>query len=68
MPLLFLYPLKISENLIFTLRYGASKYFMKAFKAFVKPFEAPQRSVKIKRFPDVFKGHRKRRLMESGND
>ena len=27
---------------------GASKGFMKAFKAFIKPLEAPQRSVKIK--------------------
>ena len=27
---------------------GDSKGFMKAFKAFIKPFEAPQRSVKIK--------------------
>ena len=27
---------------------GASKGFMKAVKAFMKPFEAPQRSVKIK--------------------
>ena len=27
---------------------GASKGFMKAFKAFIKPFEAPHRKVKIK--------------------
>ena len=27
---------------------GALKGFMKAFKAFIKPFEAPQSSVKIK--------------------
>ena len=27
---------------------GASKGFMKAFKAFIKPLEAAQRSVKIK--------------------
>ena len=27
---------------------GASKGFMKTFKAFKKPFEAPKRSVKIK--------------------
>ena len=33
---------------IFTLLCGASKAFKKAFKAFTKPFEAPQRSVKIK--------------------
>ena len=28
--------------------YGASKGFMKAFKVFRKPSEAPQRSVKMK--------------------
>ena len=33
---------------ISTLLCGASKGFMKAFKAFVKSLEAPQRSVKIK--------------------
>ena len=33
---------------IFTLLCGASKGFLKAFKAFIKPFEAPQKSVKIK--------------------
>ena len=33
---------------IFTLLCGASKGFIKAFKALIKPFEAPQRSVKIK--------------------
>ena len=33
---------------MFTLLCGASKGFMKAVQAFVKPFEAPQRSVKIK--------------------
>ena len=27
---------------------GTSKGFMKAFKAFIKPFETPQKSVKIK--------------------
>ena len=27
---------------------GASKGFMKAFQAFIKPFEAPKRSTKIK--------------------
>ena len=32
----------------FTLLCGASKSFMKALKDFIKPFEAPQRSVKIK--------------------
>ena len=35
-------------NFYFTLLYGASKGFMKALKVFIKPFEAPQRSVKIK--------------------
>ena len=33
---------------IFTLLCGASKGFKKAFKAFIKPSEAPPRSVKIK--------------------
>ena len=32
----------------FALLFGASKGFMKAFKAFIKPFEVPQRSAKIK--------------------
>ena len=32
---------------IFTLLCGVSKGFMKTFKAFIKPCEAPQRSVKI---------------------
>ena len=35
-------------NFIFTLHCGASKGFMKALKDFIKPFEASQRSVKIK--------------------
>ena len=39
---------------IFTLLCGVSKGFMKAFKAFIKPFEAPQRSVKIKIWLDFF--------------
>ena len=30
------------------LLFGSSKRFMKAFKVFMKSFEAPQRSVKIK--------------------
>ena len=34
--------------LIFTLLCGVSKGFMRAFKAFIKPFEAPQKSVKMK--------------------
>ena len=33
---------------IFTPLCGVSKGFMKAFKTFLKPFEAPQRSAKIK--------------------
>ena len=33
---------------ISTLLCGASTGFIKAFKAFIKPFEAPQRSMKIK--------------------
>ena len=33
--------------LIFTLLCGASKGFMKAFKAFIKPFEGPQRSTQL---------------------
>ena len=33
---------KLSEIFIFTLLCGASEGFMKAFKAFIKPFEAPQ--------------------------
>ena len=33
---------------IFTLLCGTSKIFMKALKAFIKPFEAPQRSAEIK--------------------
>ena len=32
----------------FSLLCDVSKGFMKAVKAFIKPFEAPQRSVKIK--------------------
>ena len=34
--------------LIFTLLCSASKGFLKAFKTFINPFEAPQRSMKIK--------------------
>ena len=40
--------IKIELNFYFYIFSGASKGFMKAFKAFIKPFEAPQRSVKIK--------------------
>ena len=32
----------------FTLLCGASEGFMRAFKAFIKPFEAPQKRVKMK--------------------
>ena len=39
---------KLNQIFIFTLLWGASKGFMKAFKVFIKPFEATQRSVKIK--------------------
>ena len=39
---------KINLFFIFTLLCGVWKVFMKAFKAFAKPFEASQRSVKIK--------------------
>ena len=33
---------------IFALLFGAEKDFIKDIKAFIKPFEAPQRNVKIK--------------------
>ena len=33
---------------MFTLLCGISEGFMKAFKTFIKPFESPQRSTKIK--------------------
>ena len=39
---------KLTSIFIFLLLCGALKGFMKALKAFIKPFEAPQRSVKIK--------------------
>ena len=39
---------KINLNFYFHTLCGALKGFMKALKAFIKPFEAPQRSVKIK--------------------
>ena len=39
---------KLIYIFIFTLLCGASKGFMKTFKVFIKPFEASQRSVKIK--------------------
>ena len=40
--------MKIKLIFIFTLLFGPSKGFMKTFKVFIKHFEAPQRSVKIK--------------------
>ena len=39
---------KLSYIFIFTLLCGAWKGFLKALKAFIKPFKAPQSSVKIK--------------------
>ena len=39
---------KLSSISIFTLYCGASNGLMKAFKSFIRPFEAPQSSVKIK--------------------
>ena len=45
---------KINLNLFFTLLCGASKSFMKALKAFIKPCEAPQRSVKIKIYVNFY--------------
>ena len=50
--------IKINLIFIFTFLCGASKGYMKAFKAFIKPFKASQRSVKIKnevRFFSSFK-------------
>ena len=39
---------KLPSIFIFTLLRGPSKGFVKTLKAFIKPFEAPQRSEKIK--------------------
>ena len=39
---------KLTWIFAFTLLCGASKGFIKAFKALIKPFEASQRSVEIK--------------------
>ena len=39
---------KIKVSFYFHVHFGASKGFMKTLKAFIKPFEAPQRSVDIK--------------------
>ena len=49
--------IKIKTDLIFyfhTSFCGASKGFMKVFRAFIKPFEAPHRSVKIKIWVNFF--------------
>ena len=40
--------IKVKVIIYLTLLCGPSKGFMKAFKAFIKSFETPQRSVKIK--------------------
>ena len=39
---------KLTQLFILIFLCGASKGFIKAFKAFIKPYETPQRSVKIK--------------------
>ena len=39
---------KLNKIFIFTLFCDASKGFLKTLKAFIKPFETPQRSVEIK--------------------
>ena len=39
---------KLTKIFIFTLLCGPSKGFIKDFKAFIKPFEAPRRNAKIK--------------------
>ena len=39
---------KIKLNFYFHTFFWCLKRFMKAFKAFIKPLEAPQRSVKVK--------------------
>ena len=39
---------KINLKFIFILFYGVSKGLIKVLKAFIKPFEAPQKSVNIK--------------------
>ena len=38
----------INLNFIFILIFGALKGFIKALKALIKPFKAPQRSMEIK--------------------
>ena len=42
------------EIFIFTLLCGASKGFMKALKAFIKPFKVQQRSMKIKIYVNFY--------------
>ena len=39
---------------IFILNCGASEGFIKTLRAFIEPFEAPQRSMKIKIYGDIF--------------
>ena len=39
---------KLTSIFIFILLCGASKYFMKVLKAFIKPFEVPLRTAKIR--------------------
>ena len=39
---------KLTTVFISALLFGVLKGFMRAFRVFIKPFEAPQRSVKIK--------------------
>ena len=45
---------KLTQIFIFALPCGASKGFMKTFKASIKPFEAPERNVKIQVFNSTF--------------
>ena len=45
---------KLIYTFIFKLLCGASKDFMKALKAFIEPFEAPQRSVKINTYVNFY--------------
>ena len=40
--------IKLTQIFIFAFLCGASKGFMKALKTFIKPFDGPFRSVKIK--------------------
>ena len=46
--------IKLTYIYIFTLLYGVSKCFTKAFQAFMKPFEVPQGSLKIKIYTNFF--------------